>query len=81
MLEVSHVFLFARTSLLTLLGPQSLPFWGQTTWNLTGLSPERDCGSKRVKRQNAPNMVRRQMALALSYRIRMSHIWSHPDRN
>ena len=29
---------WARTLLLTLLGPQS-PFWGQTTWNLAGLSP------------------------------------------
>ena len=26
----------------------AVPFWGQTTWNLTGLSPKRDCGSKRV---------------------------------
>ena len=24
------------------------PFLGQTAWNLTGLSPKRDCGSKRV---------------------------------
>ena len=24
------------------------PFWGQSTWNLTGLSPLRDCGFKRV---------------------------------
>ena len=28
----------------------AVPFWGQTTWNLTALSPKRDCGSKRVKR-------------------------------
>ena len=35
------------------LNPYStaVPFWGQTTWNLTGLSPKRDCGSKRVKLQ------------------------------
>ena len=26
----------------------AVPFWGQTTWNLTGLSPKRDGGSKRV---------------------------------
>ena len=24
----------------------AVPFWGQTTWNLAGLSPKRDCGSK-----------------------------------
>ena len=28
----------------------AVPFWGQTTWTLTGLSPKRDCGSKSVKR-------------------------------
>ena len=35
---------------LTLLGLQSRfgDNWGQTTWNLTGLSPKRDWGSKRV---------------------------------
>ena len=27
----------------------AVPFWGQTTWNLNGLSPKRNCGSKRVK--------------------------------
>ena len=27
----------------------AVPFWGQTTWNLSALSPKRDCGSKRVK--------------------------------
>ena len=27
----------------------AVPFWGQTTWILNGLSPKRDCGSKRVK--------------------------------
>ena len=26
-----------------------VPFWGQTTWNLSELPPKRDCGSKRVK--------------------------------
>ena len=26
----------------------AFPFWGQNTWNLTDLSPERDCGSERV---------------------------------
>ena len=26
----------------------AVPFWGQTTWNSSGLSPKRDCGSKRV---------------------------------
>ena len=26
----------------------AVPFWGQTTRNLSGLSPKRDCGSKRV---------------------------------
>ena len=28
----------------------AVPFWGQTTWTLNGLSPKRDCGSKRVNR-------------------------------
>ena len=28
----------------------AVPFGDKTTWNLTGLSPERDCGSKRVNR-------------------------------
>ena len=27
----------------------AVPFWGQTTWNLTGLSLKRDCGPERVK--------------------------------
>ena len=27
----------------------AVPFWGQNSWNLTGLSPKRDCGPKRVK--------------------------------
>ena len=26
----------------------AVPFWGQTAWSLTGLSPKRDYGSKRV---------------------------------
>ena len=26
----------------------AVPLWGQITWNLSGLSPKRDCGSKRV---------------------------------
>ena len=36
---------------LTLLGPQSRfgDKWGQTTWNLTGVSPKRDWSCKRVK--------------------------------
>ena len=27
----------------------AVPFWGQTTWNLSGFPPKRSCGSKRVK--------------------------------
>ena len=27
----------------------AVPFWGQSTWNLSGMSQQRDCGSKRVK--------------------------------
>ena len=27
----------------------AVSFWGHTTWNLTGLSLKRDCGSERVK--------------------------------
>ena len=30
----------------------AVPFGDKTTLNLTGLSPERDCGSKRVNRKN-----------------------------
>ena len=26
----------------------AVPFYGQTTWNLAGLSPKHDCGPKRV---------------------------------
>ena len=33
----------------------AVPFWGQTTWKLRGLSPIRDCGSKRVN-QRKPNV-------------------------
>ena len=29
----------------------AVPFWGQTTSKLTGLSSKRDCGSKRVEHQ------------------------------
>ena len=32
---------------IVLSGQQSPPFRGQLTWNLSGLSPKRDCGSKR----------------------------------
>ena len=34
------------TSFLTLFRT-AVPFWGQTTWTLSRLSPKRDCGSKR----------------------------------
>ena len=36
---------------IELLNPfrTAIPFWGQTTWILSGLSPKRDCRSKRVK--------------------------------
>ena len=27
----------------------AVPFWVQSTWNLTGLYPKRDCGSKNIK--------------------------------
>ena len=30
----------------------AVPLWGQNTWNLIGLSPERDCGSRRVNTNN-----------------------------
>ena len=32
----------------TLLKPQSVPFWGQTSQTSSSLSPKRDCGSKGV---------------------------------
>ena len=31
----------------------AVPFWGQTAWTLSDLSPKRDCGSKRVKEHNS----------------------------
>ena len=57
-LNINHL----QTSII-LLEPQSrhcgsegvnpfrtaVPFWGQSTWSLTGLSPKRGCGSKGVK--------------------------------
>ena len=36
------------------LGPQSL--WGQTTWNLSCLSPKRDCGPKVVEPTTPPHI-------------------------
>ena len=41
----------SRTSPSVGLNPfrTAVPFWGQTASNLSGLSPKRDCGSKRVK--------------------------------
>ena len=50
-LEVKfQVYLTTRTG-LQLINPfrAAVPFWGQTTQNSTGVSPKRDCGSKRVK--------------------------------
>ena len=29
----------------------AVPCWGQTAWNLSGLSPQRDCSTKRVNRR------------------------------
>ena len=45
------VCVFTYPSLLTLLEPQSRfgDNWGQLTWNLSALSPKRDCSYKRVK--------------------------------
>ena len=39
-----------RVLALKLLNPfrTAVPFWGQSTWSLTGLSPKWDCGSKGV---------------------------------
>ena len=41
-----------KQSILATQHPNSfrtaVPFWGQTTWNLTGLSQKRNCGSKGV---------------------------------
>ena len=31
---------------MTIIFRTAVPFWGQTTWNLSSLSPKRDCGSK-----------------------------------
>ena len=32
----------------------AVPLWGQITYNLSGLSPKRDCGSKGVKKVHTP---------------------------
>ena len=43
----------------------AVPFWWQTTWNLTGMSPKRDCGSKRVKGLKIWRLQRRRPLLLL----------------
>ena len=43
--------------LLTLL-ETAVPFWGQNTWNLSGLSPQRDCGSTRVNGERTQAVLR-----------------------
>ena len=38
---------YCTTVTLLLIVPYVVPFWGQTTWNFSGLSPKRDCSTKR----------------------------------
>ena len=60
-----------RDCSLTLLGLQSClgDNLGQTTWNLTGVSPKRDCGTKSVKSTGSrPLFVAREI---------LSTIFSH----
>ena len=50
----------------------AVPFWGQTTWNLTGLSPKRDCDPKRVKVRNTTHtlwspVILQQYSCTMSY--------------
>ena len=47
--------------LLVALNPfrTAVPFWGQTTWKWSRVSPKRDCGSKRVNRRVYPVFVLR----------------------
>ena len=37
-----------ETSSYRPLEDSSVPLWGQTTWNFSGLSPKRDCSTRRV---------------------------------
>ena len=53
----------------------AVPFSGQTTWNLTGFPPKRDCGSKRV------NFAKKKRSRSISCLIgdisHAIHAWSH----
>ena len=44
-----HDVLFTSCALILTPFRTAVPFWGQTTWSLSGLSPKRGCGSKKVK--------------------------------
>ena len=35
----------------------AVPFWGQSTWNVSGLSPKRDCGSKKEELPNKAFLI------------------------
>ena len=50
--RTSCVCLLTTSRFRQILDPfrTAVPFWGQTTWKLSGLSPKRDCRSKRVKK-------------------------------
>ena len=53
----------------------AVPFGDKTTLNLTGLSPERDCGSKRVNSVEGGNQSRVLFAVYVGYdRIYISFI-------
>ena len=47
---IFHSYTRQHMSIINNINPfrTAVPFWGQSTWNLTGLSPQRDCGSKIV---------------------------------
>ena len=51
------------------------PFWGQTTWNFSGLSPKRDCSPKREDRVVGLGAPRR-MQVRHPYRRGTSADWN-----
>ena len=64
-------FMTSRTyrRIFLLIEPQSR-YGGQATWNLTGFSPKRDCGSKRVQKCHISQNIPR--------RRRSPYIWCIP---
>ena len=51
-------------------------FWVQTTWNSSGLSPKRDCGSKRVNEQF---LALFSIVISVSFRVFRFQLRLHTD--